>query len=266
MQENIFDNYPFDLYTKKIAEDKDACKDFFKENPVNISLLSQIYAYIASLKNFDKTPEGLIDSSTYLKNNFKGDSWHIGLHAFLLTEPRGNLIPSQIKQSDPRVINYSGLVPLILAAHKQLNDIPYNSWSIKGLHNLVNTDLLNIMSLKGTFPKYSNSELLKIRNSGLTPNSGKAQGIMKNPISSYALVGTANRGIPIEFIKLPKLAQTILTQIWVAYPAVRTNLMILDLNDWDNIPEPLETSEILQQTLYSAKVRTEGTLVPTWDI
>lgn len=266
MQENIFDNYPFDLYTKKIAENKDACKDFFKENPVSVSLLSQVYAYIASLKTFDKTPEGLIDSSTYLKNNFKGDSWHIGLHAFLLTEPRGNLIPSYIKQSNPQVVSYSGLVPLILAAHKQLNDIPYNSWSIKGLHNLVNTDLLNIMSLKGTFPEFSTSELLKIRNAGLTPNSGKTQGIMKNPISSYALVGTANRGIPIEFIKLPKLAQTILTQIWVAYPTIRTNLMILDLNDWDNIPEPLENSNVFQQSSGTTNTHTEGISVPTWDM
>lgn len=267
MSENTIQEYPFHLYSSEIFEDSAASKVFFSEHPITLSLLSQVYAYISSLQNFEKTTDGLIDSSKYLRNNFKGDAWHKGLYQFLMTEPRSTILPGGFKQSDPTVANYSGLVPMILAAHKQLNGIPYSAWSLQGLHALVSTDLFVVMNLRGTVPEFSKEELLKIRNAGLTPQSGKSMGVMANPISKYALVGTSKRGIPEKFTKLPKLAQTVLTQIWVAYPTVRTDLMILDLNDWDNMPEPLEDSEVLvpiKQPVKPSKISNDVDL--PWDL
>jgi len=47
-----------------------------------------------------------------------------------------------------------------------------------------------------------------------------------------------------ELGTVPKLVTTMLTQIWVAHPSLRTEYMILDPNNWDKMPEPLVGSEI----------------------
>jgi hypothetical protein len=37
-----------------------------------------------------------------------------------------------------------------------------------------------------------------------------------------------------------------LTQIWLAHPQHRSNLMILDPNNWDHMPEPLIAASIFK--------------------
>ena len=43
---------------------------------------------------------------------------------------------------------------------------------------------------------------------------------------------------------MPKLTQTMLTQCWLAHPKHRNPYMILDPQNWDQMPEPLTSSEI----------------------
>ena len=35
-------------------------------------------------------------------------------------------------------------------------------------------------------------------------------------------------------------------QIWVAHPNNRNHLMVLDNENWDSLPEPLEVSEVVK--------------------
>lgn len=244
--------FPFQQFTKAIANNKDEAKEFFRTNKLTPSLMSQVYAYIATLKNFKYTDKGLIDGSTYLKDNFEGDAWHIGLYYMLITDPRGNLFPG-IKQTGKDYLPYCGLVPLILAAHKSINDITYETWDKTTLGQLVNKSLLEVMelSLQEKY-QFTSEELLEARNEGLYYISGVSAGKQKSPETTFKLNGLVSKQengqimISSEFTQdLPSLAQTILTQIWAAHPVNRNNLMILDLYDWDNIPEPLEDTKVL---------------------
>jgi hypothetical protein len=51
-----------------------------------------------------------------------------------------------------------------------------------------------------------------------------------------------------EFAKIPKLVGTMLTQIWVAHPSLRTEYMILNPNNWDLMPPPLVSTDIFKQS------------------
>jgi hypothetical protein len=86
--------------------------------------------------------------------------------------------------------------------------------------------------------------LLDIRQLGLTIKSGDKMGTLKKPTSAWALSGVQNTEIGLY----PKLTQTMLTQIWVAHPSIRNPLMILDPTNWDNMPQPLISHEVLVDT------------------
>jgi hypothetical protein len=57
-----------------------------------------------------------------------------------------------------------------------------------------------------------------------------------------------------EFRILPELAQVMLAQIWCAHPENRTKYMILDFKNWDQMPEPLITTEIFISPVAKTKV------------
>lgn len=81
---------------------------------------------------------------------------------------------------------------------------------------------------------------MDIRTQGLTIKSGARAGTIQKPTSSWCLKGIGDTVLG----KAPKLVSTMLTQIWVAHPSVRTNYMVLDPYNWDKMPEPLATAEI----------------------
>lgn len=207
-------------------------------NSSHVWLLPQIFAYIGKLNKFTYLDDGKIDSSSYMRNNFVPDSWHKGLYKYLMTDPRGTIV-SQQNKSENR--NYCALVPLILAAHKQYNDIPYSSWSKEGLDKLVNSSLHEMMVFT-QIPEYTKEDLLEIRDKGLLVGSGSKRGTSRNPLTTFALYGLKN--IDVDMHYAPALVKLVLTQIWCAHPLNRNEYMILDPLNWDNMPEPLEDSSI----------------------
>jgi hypothetical protein len=96
----------------------------------------------------------------------------------------------------------------------------------------------------GNFSDLGSARLLEIRTQGLTQKSGVKAGQMKNPETTWSLTGIQDT----EIAHLPKLTQTLLTQIWVAHPVHRNNLMILDPNNWDLMPEPLLPTNVFKTT------------------
>jgi hypothetical protein len=104
--------------------------------------------------------------------------------------------------------------------------------------------------------------LLEIRTQGLTQRSGIKAGQMKPAESTWSLAGIADT----ELGHLPKLTQTILTQIWLAHPVHRSNLMILDPQNWDHMPEPLIAPTIFKQPIKESEAinakETAKTLLP----
>jgi len=100
--------------------------------------------------------------------------------------------------------------------------------------------LLEVMQYSGDCLNLGSEELIQIRNFGLTNRSGAKAGEQNKPTSQWKLNGLA----ATQFAGTPVLLSTIMCQIWVAHPSLRTELMILDPEKWDSMPKPLVTGEV----------------------
>ena len=154
---------------------------------------------------------------------------------------RSNLVTKQVSAPD-----YSKLTPLIMLGIRNVQGISYQRQRdlFPDLHYVLEPDLLNAVVLPeqvvGDVYSLGSERLLSIRNQGLMTASGKTAGISKNPETTWNLSGIKNT----EIGELPKLAQSILCQVWLAHPRNRRSSMILDLRNWDNMPDPLVTQEL----------------------
>lgn len=196
-------------------------------------LLPQLISYVSSW-TITKDTHGLVSPKTFFLDNIKESRRNRGIWRVLTKLPRSGLVKAQIATP-----YYSSLVPLILSAFKHLRGIDYNKWSRDGIEHLMTAELYEAATC--VVEDFSATTLLDIRHIGLTIKSGDRIGQVKKPTSAWCLAGVQNTEIGLY----PKLTQTMLTQIWVAHPSIRNNLMILDPKDWDSMPEPLISKEVL---------------------
>lgn len=178
-----------------------------------------------------------ISSQAFILSNLKGNLTNLGFYYFLMHNAR-----ALVKQTKGQEAFYCGLVPLILAAQKKYNGIKYSEWD--DVVKLVNPSLYLAMTCNP--PEYTADELLLARTEGLV-KAGKAM----NPASGYGIY--KNRGNVVRpdgtelpgIGHLPMLAKMMLCQTWCAHPLNRNEYMILNPNDWDNMPEPLVDTEVI---------------------
>ena len=155
---------------------------------------------------------------------------------------RSLLVPIMTKSPD-----YGTLTPLILMGLKRMQGINYETFrSSTGLQYLLEPRLLDALVLDSAdlevVDGLGSNRLLEIQKQGLTTKSGKTAGSIKPAKSTWSLSGIQDT----EIGHLPKLTQTILTQCWLAHPELRTPYMILDLQNWDSMPQPLVTNDIFK--------------------
>ena len=201
--------------------------------------LPQLLAYIGTWTAVKQ--EGIINPNLTLKANLRTEdggfhAFNMGIFSLVMHSVRGDFVPDQSK--DPNT-NYCRLVPLILAAFKKYQNIPYSAWDRDKIYMVVAEDLANAMLCE--LPKLSTEEILEVRDRGLKVLSGKSAGTVRNPMTCHKVFSIVNP----EVKALPEIAQVMLTQIWCAHPANRNSYMILDPSNWDKMPEPLVTSEAL---------------------
>lgn len=171
-----------------------------------------------------------------LKHNIQ-QPWHLGLWTLVTKVPRSLLIRTQ---TNPDSVNWSNLVPVILAALKRDQNIPYNHWPRQDLHRVMPKLLWECVQWADTMEgqachNLGSEELIQIRTEALVTKTGKTAGKPKNPLSTWTLTGL--QGTPLW--GTPKLISTMLCQVWVAHPQLRTGYMILDPWDLDRIPPSL---------------------------
>ena len=180
--------------------------------------------------------QGNPDVVATLKCNCEHNSTNTALWK-LSRVPRQFLVTRQIALPE-----YAVLTPLILAGFKRMQGVDYERW--KNSHNLgyiIEPRLFEAVALPtNTVPTLGSERLLEIRQQGLMTRSGKSAGQLKNAESTWSLNGISDT----ELGHLPKLTQSIMTQIWLAHPSHRSNLMILDPTNWDHMPEPLIATNI----------------------
>ena len=178
----------------------------------------------------------MLDPRATAKQNITTD-WDLGLWRVCTQLKRGAIVP---QQSSEQGRHYSQLVPLILAGMKRYKNIPYRRWNVDGLATLVHKELVEVMVYEGDCLILGSEELLAIREQGLTFRSGPKAGEVNKATSQWKLHGLAKT----PFLGAPTLLSTVMCQIWVAHPSLRTDLMILDPKNWDQMPKPLVTEEV----------------------
>ena len=201
-------------------------------------------AHSATVEDQDQTvqtatAEDQVDIKDLVVNKIKKDLqltalWLIAKH------PTRSLFLD--KQTSIANRNYSSLVPLIMSAFKKFHGLPYSKWDPKLVHAIVDPNLSEVMNLNYK-SVYTREQKIALRNFSLTPKSGKNLGAVKNPITTYALYPPADS----DLYKLPMLARIIELQTWCAHPSIRTDQMILSCSDWDEVPEPLITADVLSE-------------------
>lgn len=168
--------------------------------------------------------------------------WILAVHA-----SRSAFVTKQTLQP-----NYCALVPLLLSAFKRYADIPYSSWT--NLAGIVENNLLTTMlsandECWAELRNLSRSELVDLREKLLTVQSGISKGIRKDPVSTaFVYPYSSNPLYPMNFI-----GRVMAIQIWCAHPSIRNKYMILDPNDWDSIPEPIISTEVILPTVTEEK-------------
>jgi len=158
------------------------------------------------------------------KNDFEKACWR------LTRVRRSQLVKNQTQQPE-----YGQFTPLILLGFKRMQGYSYEQFrELPGLDLLLEPDLYEAIVLDQP-PQVTKSRLLEIRQQGLVYKTGPKTGETRPAESTWQLYGIQDT----ELGNYPKLTQTVLTQCWLAHPKHRRQTMILDLNDWDHMPEPL---------------------------
>lgn len=165
---------------------------------------------------------------------------------------RSLLVKNQTKQPE-----YGQYTPLILLGFKRSQGYSYEQFrEYDNLKWLLEPPLLEALSTQVTVP--AKNRLLAIRDQGLIYRSGKNSGTRRNPETTWQLYGIQDT----ELGGYPKLLQTMLCQCWLAHPKHRRETMILDPNDWDNMPPPLIDVDLIKPV----EVNHKPTSVATRDV
>lgn len=166
------------------------------------------------------------------KTDFQKSCWRLS------RVRRSTLVKNQTQQPD-----YAQFTPLVLLGFKRMQGFQYEQFrELSGLEWLLEPDLYEALVLE-EIPNLSRNRLLEIRQQGLAYKTGPKQGTHRNPESTWQLYAIQDT----ELGGYPKLTQTMLTQCWLAHPKYRRQTMILDLNNWDNVPEPLIEVPLVKQ-------------------
>lgn len=206
-----------------------------------------------------RSESGKFSARDLLRDNCKDHPFDKGVYYFLSSNGR-----FLAKQYDAAGREYCALVPLILSAHKKMNDIKYTEWDKPEL--LVNEKLLEAMETD--YLNYTKEEIHQFRVIGLTIKSGARAGEVKSPVSTYGLNGLpktiTRNGVEMEGPgALPSLARMMVCQTWCAHPQNRSHYMILDSKNWDIVPPPLVDDILMVEDKVPTKPRRD--LESVWD-
>lgn len=240
-------------YSKKIISAIPFSKEFLADEK-NIESLKANSSWIIGAAqalinkefNLIRNSSGLIDPEASLaafieKHTLEERVWFQNLIKYLTIEKRSEIV----LDAQTKVPNYSALVPLFLAPFKMYRDVGYSEWDWANplMKLFVDPYLLDACTIL-TDLKPSLEEKIAAREYSRLIKSGIKKGQVKSLTSTTSISSKAFEH-NIEYNELPRLRKIMECQVWVAHPSLRTKYMILDVNDMDNMPEPLDQEEFI---------------------
>lgn len=153
---------------------------------------------------------------------------------------RGDIFKGASKGSQQYKSPINPLVPIVLAGFKRYQGIPYEAWNKSELNSIVDDGIVRLIGCK--MPSLLVGEVLELRTKALTPATGPRAGKCSNPATTAALYHLQETALG----HLPKLAKHMVLQTWAAHPENRDKYAILDLENWDKVPDPLVDLDLFQ--------------------
>lgn len=234
--------FPFNTFPKD-PKDQTAVEAWTTDYGVKFHeswMMPQIVAHYGKFKVTTNKPIDL------LANNIsKEDAWEVGLWRATLAA-RGFFLRKQSENKTSAM--YGGLTPLILYGLKKYQNIPYSYWDSQGLEHVVGDDLAAAMTSEPI--DLALDEALRLRDHACVVKTGLSAGKVNKPTSVWKPTGV--RGTVLE--GLPRLAQVMYLQLWLAHQSLRSESMVLNPSDWDNMPEPFIDSSIFLPEEKPAKI------------
>lgn len=165
------------------------------------------------------------------------------------------LSPARSQIAGSRNLEYSSLVPLVLAGYKKYSNINYLDWDwesiklgfSKPLHSCIS---INMQEYISSLNEYIDSEDLGIEKIEEYRDSAylELMRLLRPRVNSGTGYNISVTNTPLA--KTPQLLKYIELQAWAAHPSNRNKYMILDIRNLDNFPEPLvEVGESLVGSL-----------------
>ena len=155
---------------------------------------------------------------------------------FLTTRVRGDILA----EPQTKATRWAANVPIVFAALKEINNIPYASWDLDCDKAKFLVDQPNLEVFKTKPVNFTTSELLEFRQLALEVKTGKSSGTLRKPESTTSVVNQTNK----EFASLSRLVKLLALQLWVYQPHLVSSLALQNLSDWDKALEPLVSQEI----------------------
>jgi hypothetical protein len=240
------------------------------------TVLPSILHYFSTLPTSAALVGGKIDCNAYLKPHM--NDWLKGLLVLSVLVPRSKLC--NVKVTHPTMSDYNTLVPLILAAHKKYHDIPYTAWDTNSLSGYVSKALLEAMRWDSChsdeFMNAQEHRYLESQGVGVDDEANEAAEVNINDFTSayvtkykkgYSTVyGFSNETLreyrdecikgdarttyrlvyakDYVFNRMPHLVKVMALQMWAAHPDNRGAYMVLNPDNWDDMPDALVADEI----------------------
>ena len=178
--------------------------------------------------------DGVYSPTLTARRNTQERNDLFALGALLLAKAkRGDIFKGAPKGNQQYKSSINPLVPIVLAGFKRYQNIPYEAWNKSELKAIVDDEIAQLIGCK--MPSLRVEEILGLRKAALTPASGPRAGKCNNPATTAALYHLQETPLG----RLPKLAKHMVLQTWAAHPENRDKYAILDLDNWDKVPEPL---------------------------
>lgn len=245
-------DFPFQDYCGLNETEMEELAEKHNLKVYNSWMLPQMVAFFGSFKVSHSLGSELYDPKLLGRDNIGTDPWRVGIWRVATKLRRSALVKAQ---NNAQYAGYSALVPLVLAGIKKFQNVNYMQWNREGLEHMVDKGLFEAMTC--ILPEnLSTTEIIEAREIGLQIKSGARAGESHNPLSAWKLSGVKNTALA----GLPALATTMLAQIWVAHPSLRSKYMVLDPRDWDKMPQPLIGSEVVHNG--SSKSSTTSIEIP----
>jgi hypothetical protein len=188
----------------------------------------------------------------------------------------GKANPGEIAGKGSMTDKTSGFVPKFLYAHKLYNDIPYEAWDKEDsrMALALGKGLEFILPARDIFTpevieKYIAPNVAKLRDAGLTNKEGVTKGASTYGMLTAAIDALVSsivveddeeaENLVANLLKNRALVTNtfrILLQTYMANSVKRSPNMILDIHNWDNMPESIDVdSDEIHEVMRGSKTK-----------